>query len=249
MFISGAGDYAGPDALVASHQTTPNRSVTIGRVSQSLPERVILWNRLLITKARARAPVACAWKSMTESILNSERVAVTTRKIRAGNNSDVKLVHGIYQKAPEYFEQISMPVPSVAEIETDISIAIVDERRTVELVLVDWNVPGVPTDPVTGQTVVGYLDYTLDYPNEGDATVNLLLIRSDLQSRGIGRACARVLEQRLAGQARRLLASIYGSNPRARQFWQRLGYHFAIDARPMVEWYGKELRARATVGV
>lgn len=199
-------------------------------------------------KARVRAQHARALNTMTESTLSSPRVAVTTRKVRANHLPDVELVHGIYQHSPQYFEQISMPAPTPAEIETDLAIAAQDERRSVELVLVESDAENIPRDPVTGLTVAGYLDYKLDYPNEGDATVNLLLIRADLQSRGIGRACARELEHRLAGQARRLLASIYGSNPRARQFWQRLGYHFAIDARPMVEWYGKDLRAPATVG-
>lgn len=187
-------------------------------------------------------------KIMTESTLNSPRVAVTTRKVRAGNPHDVELVHGVYQYAPEYFEQISMPVPTIAEVETDIAVAQDDTRRTLELVLVDWHTDVAPIDPVTSLHVAGYLDYKLDYPNAGDATVNLLLIRSDMQSHGIGRSCARELETRLAGQARRLLASIYGSNPRARKFWQRLGYHFAIDARPMVEWYGKELLHGEPVG-
>ena len=185
---------------------------------------------------------------MTESILNSPRVAVTTRKVRAGNSYDVALVHGVYQHAPEYFEQISMPVPTLAEVETDIAVAQDDERRTLELVLIDQEHTAAPLDPLTNLRVAGYLDYKLDYPNIGDATVNLLLIRSDLQSHGIGGTCARELETRLTGQARRLLASIYGSNPRARKFWKRLGYHFAIDARPMVEWYGKELRQSEPVG-
>ena len=38
-----------------------------------------------------------------------------------------------------------------------------------------------------------------------------------------------------------MLASIYGDNPRARKFWERLGYQFAIDAKPLLVWYAKEL--------
>jgi hypothetical protein len=49
------------------------------------------------------------------------------------------------------------------------------------------------------------------------------------------------LEQRLRGQVRRVLASIYGQNPRAERFWGSLGYHFAIDAKPVLDWYAKEL--------
>lgn len=100
---------------------------------------------------------------------------------------------------------------------------------------------GCPEDPVTGQPVAGYLDYKLDYPEAGDATVNLLLIRHGLQSYGVGTACAEDLERRLTGRAKRMLASIYGDNPRARTFWERLGYKFAIDARPLLEWYAKQL--------
>lgn len=89
--------------------------------------------------------------------------------------------------------------------------------------------------------VVGYLDYKLDYPEYGDATVNLLLIHGGLQSRGFGRHCVADLEARLAGRARRVLASIYGQNPRAERFWRSLGYHFAIDAKPILDWYAKSL--------
>ena len=44
-------------------------------------------------------------------------------------------------------------------------------------------------------------------------------------------------------QVRRLLAGIYGENPGAVRFWERLGYHFAVDARPVLAWYAKELVA------
>ena len=88
---------------------------------------------------------------------------------------------------------------------------------------------------------VGFLDYKLDYPEPGDATVNLLLIPEAIQSRGYGRRSIGLLEAGLQGRARRVLASIYGSNARAKRFWRGLGYRFAIDARPVLEWYAKEL--------
>jgi len=40
---------------------------------------------------------------------------------------------------------------------------------------------------------------------------------------------------------RRVLASIYGQNPGARRFWEALGYAFAIDAKPVLDWYAKQL--------
>jgi ribosomal protein S18 acetylase RimI-like enzyme len=169
-------------------------------------------------------------------------------RTRSATVDDAKLVQDLYAATPEYFEIISIPVPTLQEVATDMATAIDDPRRHVELVLLDGPdqqqlaaAAGCRVDPVSGQPVAGYLDYKLDYPEPGDATVNLLLVRSGLQSYGVGTASAADLESRLQGRATRLLASIYGENPRARTFWERLGYRFAIDARPLLEWYAKHV--------
>ncbi len=164
-------------------------------------------------------------------------------RTRAASAADAATIQELYQATPGYFEVISIPVPTVDEVRTDLATATNDPRRHVEIVLVEPEraAAGVGIDPVTGAAVVGYLDYKLDYPEAGDATVNLMLVRGDMQSHGIGRACAVDLEGRLKGRSRRLLASIYGENPRAKAFWESLGYRFAIDARPLLEWYAKRL--------
>jgi len=173
---------------------------------------------------------------------DATKTAVTTR---SAEPTDASLVHSLYSATPSYFEIISIPVPTLEEVRTDLATARADPRRHVELVLVDDGMSNgldpVIRDPVSGGVVAGYLDYKLDYPDSGDATVNLLLVHPAMQSRGIGGACARDLESRLTGKARRLLASIYGENPRARSFWERLGYAFAIDAKPLLDWYSKSL--------
>ena len=165
---------------------------------------------------------------------------------RAADISDAPLVHATYLGTPGYFDIISIPVPTLAEVETELATAARDARRQVELVfappgleLEGWEI----IDPIAGRPVVGYLDYKLDYPEAGDATVNLLLVHGGLQSRGVGKECARDLEARLRrqGTVRRMLASIYGQNPRAQRFWRSLGYTFAIDAKPILDWYAKEL--------
>lgn len=168
---------------------------------------------------------------------------------RAVAPEDAVLVHELYLATPAYFEIISIPIPTLQEVTTDLQTALSDPRRHVELLLIEQQ-PGSPegvftVDPITGHTVIGYLDYKLDYPSEGDATVNLLLIREGSQSSGYGSACVTDLEGRLRGRATRLLASIYGENPRAKKFWEQLGYTFAIDAKPLLEWYAKDLPAAA----
>lgn len=172
-------------------------------------------------------------------------IAGTIRRTRTAGADDAPLVHALYLATPQYFDVISIPVPTLAEVRTDLATAARDERRHMELVLSserhDLPDDAAIRDPATGGWVVGYLDYKTDYPERGDATVNLLLVHGSLQDRGIGRSVVRDLEGRLRPSARRVLASIYGRNPAARRFWEGLGYTFAIDARPILDWYAKTL--------
>ena len=162
--------------------------------------------------------------------MNSALSLTCTRQATA---QDAELVYNLYCQTPDYFDNvISIPLPTLSEVTREIEVALQDPRRRTELVL----------EPSTN-TPVGYLDYKLDYPEAGDATVNLLLIPEPLQSQGHGQRCIRDLEMRLAGRAKRILASIYGENERAKQFWKSLGYTFAIDAKPVLDWYAKDLEA------
>jgi len=143
-------------------------------------------------------------------------------------------VHVLYLATPAYFEALSIPMPSVDEVRTDLATAAEDPRRMTQLV-VRPAADGAPAQDVA------YLDVTLDYLGPGDATVNLLLVRADRQRQGIGRGVVADLERRLRGRCQRVLASVFGRNPYARRFWTSQGYHFAIDAAPVLEWYAKRL--------
>lgn len=147
---------------------------------------------------------------------------------RSATVADAPRIFELYCGAPRYFDLLSAPLPTLPEVERELEAAAQDPKRCVELLLEE-------------DQAVGYLDYKLDYPEPGDATVNLLLIPEALQSRGYGRRAIKLLEAGLEGRIKRVLASIYGSNPRAKRFWYSLGYSFAIDARPILEWYAKEL--------
>lgn len=99
--------------------------------------------------------------------------------------------------------------------------------------------------PQPPRYVVGYLDYKLNFPEKGDATVNLLLVGEPWQRNGYGARAMRDLETRLQGKVHRVLASVYGQNLRAKRFWASLGYSFAIDAKPVLDWYAKYLGTAA----
>lgn len=143
-------------------------------------------------------------------------------------------VHALYLATPAYFETLSIPMPSVDEVRTDLATAVDDPRRMTRLVVLSGD-DGAPNEDVA------YLDVTLDYLGPGDATVNLLLVRADRQRRGVGRRVVIDLERALRGRCQRVLASVFGRNPFARRFWTSQGYHFAIDAAPVLEWYAKRL--------
>ncbi len=179
-------------------------------------------------------------KPPTASSLTERADATPPLGVRTALPTDASVVHTLYEATPDYFRIISIPMPTLDEVAKELETAAADPRRCTELVLGAPNLNGV-SDPQSGCQVVGYLDYKMHYPDDGDVMVNLLLILGRLQSSGLGRSCVLDLEARLQGRARRVLASIYGQNPRAEHFWKTLGYRFAIDAQPILDWYAKDL--------
>lgn len=215
------------------------------------------------------------------------------------------LLHQLYLMTPDYFSLLGTRPPSLGEVEHDVQTALFDPRRCLELIY---------CEAAGGEEPIGSLDYKLNFPDAGDVTINLLMIRGDLQNSGLGQQVIRQLETRLHGtqlddvqsdgtlsggahlhsalpdsalpdsalpngghlngvhlnsappgsaaatggaaakgpdgQLRlRLLASVLGENPRAVAFWQRLGFSFATDARPVMTWYAKPLQPAATSGL
>lgn len=142
----------------------------------------------------------------------------------------VPQLHDLYTATPDYFKLLGTSVPTRHEVESEVATALLDPRRHLELLLDDGE-------------VVGCLDTKWAYPQVGDLTINLLLIRSDLQRRGYGAQAVRDLERRLPPGTTRILASVLGENAAAARFWERLGFDFAIDARPAMTWYAKAVGA------
>ncbi len=156
----------------------------------------------------------------------------TTRPVHA---DETHLLHRLYAHSQRYFEIIASPMPLPVDVEHELETAFGDPRRHLEFISME----GV-AEPV------GYVDLTFDYPKPGDVTINLLLIGEPWQSSGVGSWAARDLEVRLQSgmlrptRVKRVLAGIYGDNPGAVRFWERLGYAFAVDARPVLSWYAKD---------
>jgi GNAT superfamily N-acetyltransferase len=163
--------------------------------------------------------------------------------------ADTSILHHLYQQSERYFKIIAAPIPLEVDVRSELRSALSDPRRHLEFLL-DAGSDPTSADPANPEQVVGYLDLKFNYPNHGDATINLLLIAEPFQSDGWGSRTVQDLEARLntgliahAPTVHRLLAGIYAENPGAMRFWERHGYHFAIDARPVLAWYEKILDA------
>ncbi len=183
---------------------------------------------------------------------------------RVATLNDAPLVCELYKRAPEYFERLGAEVPTLSEVSRELEVALTDPCRHVELILSareglldkphdlagkhSPNRVSALTKPIQPLRVVGYLDYKMNFPERGDTTINLLLVGKPWQRSGYGARAMEDLEMRLSGRVRRLLASIYGQNPRAKRFWEALGYSFAIDAKPVLDWYAKYLEPQPSTG-
>ena len=141
---------------------------------------------------------------------------------------DALALQHLYASSPRYFRTIAAPIPLLEDVIRELESGLSDPRRQLEFVVVNHE-------------RIGYLDLKFDYPQVGDVTVNLLLIVESQQRRGLGALVMRDLERRLAGRVRKILAGVFFENSGAAAFWEGLGYHFAVDARPVLSWYAKEL--------
>lgn len=141
---------------------------------------------------------------------------------------DALHIHSLYLNSPTYVALIGGDLPSLTDVEGELSTLLQDTRRQALLIK-------------NGQGVVGYLDYKVAYPDLHSATISLILIDERIQGQGYGKLVVRQLEQLLSGRMERIYAVVYGNNLKAKAFWDRCGYSFIRDGGPNLSWYLKEL--------
>lgn len=149
---------------------------------------------------------------------------------RRARPADLEQVLAVYRQSPGYFETIGAELPTEADVERELLSANADAKRRVELIFL----AGEP---------VGLVDYRLDHPEDGAATLSLVLVVEAYRGLGIGQQAVRELERDLAGRYRTLYALVYGENPGAERFFTTLGYRFQKSGGPAVKWFLKPLPA------
>jgi len=145
------------------------------------------------------------------------------------SDGDAPLIQRVYQASPKHFERIAMEMPSLADVEREVEAILADPNRRAYLIF-------------NADEPVGYLDYKLHYPENTDAIITLILIAEPYRGLGYGKQAVEDLEAMLYHDVERLFAAVYGDNPDAVAFWEKLGYRFLKDGAPSVSWYYKRLK-------
>jgi hypothetical protein len=91
---------------------------------------------------------------------------IPSLKTRPVTLADTSILHRLYQQSERYFKIIAAPIPLEVDVRSELESALTDPRRHLEFLL----------DAEGTGMIVGYLDLKFDYPQSGDATINLLLI-------------------------------------------------------------------------
>ncbi|AFV77072.1 GNAT family N-acetyltransferase [Thermus oshimai] len=154
-------------------------------------------------------------------------LSLELRPLGLNLEEEAPLVHQVYRGSPGYFTLIGMELPTLEDVLQDLNTLAQDPRRRAFLLF-------------QGPEPLGYLDYKLHYPEEGDATLSLLLIREDHQGQGLGQRALAHLVEGLAGMER-LYAVVYGNNPRAKAFFLAQGFRYVKDGGPAIQWYVRPL--------
>ncbi|WP_448566362.1 GNAT family N-acetyltransferase [Thermus sp.] len=164
-----------------------------------------------------------------------EAMRTQTLSFRPVKLADAALLQELFLKSPGYFALIGMEPPGLEDVLRDLHTLEQDPRRRAFLLFLE-------------EEAVGYLDYKLHYPEEGDATLSLLLIREDRQGQGLGQRALRHLMENLV-DVERLYAVVYGQNPKAKAFFLKEGFRHVKDGGPAVSWYVRTLRAGPDEGL
>ena len=79
--------------------------------------------------------------------------------------------------------------------------------------------------------LVGFGDLLAPHPRRFLAALGLLIIRGDMQSRGLGREAALAIENALANEGwPEIELAVLPNRPRSRRFWESCGYRYAQDS-------------------
>ena len=130
----------------------------------------------------------------------------------------------VFEASPAYFESVTGSPPGSAEAQSTFSALPPGKDYDDKFV---WGL-------YSGDAMIGCADVIRGYPVRESAVIGLLLLAEDWQHRGLGRAFATLVEQRIASwpEITRFRIGVVASNPGAVVFWRKLGYRETGEVKP-----------------
>lgn len=139
-----------------------------------------------------------------------------TLRLLTGQSAEMAAMQCVLEAAPAYFQTVTGAPPGGAEAQS--TFTALPEGKTYDDKFV-WGF-------YSGEAMIGCADVIRGYPVRDKAVIGLLLLAEDWQGRGLGRAFAALVEQRIAAwpEVSRLRIGVVSSNAGALAFWRKQGY-------------------------
>ena len=139
-----------------------------------------------------------------------------TLRLLTGQSAEMAAMQCVLEAAPAYFQTVTGAPPGGAEAQS--TFTALPEGKTYDDKFV-WGF-------YSGEAMIGCADVIRGYPVRDKAVIGLLLLAEDWQRRGLGRAFAALVEQRIAAwpEVSRLRIGVVSSNAGALAFWRKQGY-------------------------
>jgi RimJ/RimL family protein N-acetyltransferase len=149
--------------------------------------------------------------------------ALTLRAL-TGQPAEMAALQCVLEAAPAYFETVIGGPPGGAEAQSTFTALPPGKDYHDKFV---WGL-------YSGDAMIGCADVIRGYPLRQSAIIGLLLLAEDWQRRGLGRAFAALVEQRIASwpEIERFRVGVVASNASALVFWRKLGYRETGEVKP-----------------
>jgi diamine N-acetyltransferase len=149
--------------------------------------------------------------------------ALTLRTL-TGQPAEMAALQCVLEAAPAYFQSVTGRPPGGAEAQSTFTALPPGKDYDDKFV---WGL-------YSGGAMIGCADVIRGYPVRQSAVIGLLLLAEDWQRRGLGRAFAALVEQKIAPwpEVERFRIGVVASNPGALVFWRKLGYRETGEVKP-----------------
>lgn len=143
------------------------------------------------------------------------------------------LLQAVYRAVPAYWAAYDLPGAPPGQAERDLGEAGATPGRTILGMIRPLDAPPGEAGQGPRAEMVGALDVRLHYPDEGVASVGMIMVAEPLQRQGFGRAAWGLFEPWLAGEGgmERARAAVAQFNTQAVHFFGALGFAMTGEAR------------------